>query len=278
MIATRPSIEVSTNHGISRFLRETVLSTSDYKEFQLRKRQNEQCRHERGVELFDDVVFKAEFIRAFRKLIQKLELTGTERVMEMGAGHGWASVLLKRAFPDSYVVASDLVPEALEFCVNYEQLMGLSIDEKWAFNCREIPFADNTFDRIFTMAAFHHFGVNNDFSGALGEMIRILKPNGKICLLYEPSTPKFLYKVMYTIVNSRRGEEGVDEDILVIEQLKKYVEEANCKFKVEYYPAFQDRSGLKAKLYYFLISKMTPILKAAVCCVNITIEKTPPKS
>jgi SAM-dependent methyltransferase len=278
VIATKPGIQVLFNGGVSHFLSDSIHSSSDQKEFAFRQRHRERNRGYCGVDLFDDIIFKTEFIRAFRKLIPRLELTGTERVLEMGAGHGWASVLLKRAFPDCYVVASDLVPAALQFCVNYEQILGLSIDEKWAFNCRESPFNGNSFDRIFTMAAFHHFGVKNDFSGALDEMLRILKPNGKIVLLYEPCAPKYLYKIMYQIVNTRRLEEGVDEDILVISRLREYSEKYNCSLSVEYYPAFQDRSGLKAQLYYYVLAKATPLLKAAVCCANITIEKRPAAS
>jgi len=61
----------------------------------------------------------------------------------MGAGQGWASVILKNKYPNSYVVATDLVPGALNFCRNYEKLLNSYIDEKWAFNCRDIPFEDN---------------------------------------------------------------------------------------------------------------------------------------
>jgi ubiquinone/menaquinone biosynthesis C-methylase UbiE len=284
VIKVRPDVKISSTGGISCYLDNAVLSSSDLKEFSFRAKLSEQYSTNHGTNVFDDVIYKTEFIRAFRRLIPRLKLTGTEKVLEMGAGHGWASVLLKRHFPACYIVASDLVSEALQFCIHYEQILGLSIDEKWAFHCRAIPFEDNTFDRIFTMAAFHHFGQNNDFTGALEEMIRILKPNGKIALLYEPSAPRFLYPLINKIVNSRRSEENVEEDVLVISDLRKYSEKAGCKCNIEYYPDFRDRSGLKSQLYYFFLSKVaplvgfTPLLKLAVCCVNITIEKGPAKS
>ena len=102
-------------------------------------------------------------------------------------------------------------------------------------------------------------------------MVRILKPNGKITLLFELSAPTFLYGLMNRIVNSRRIEDDVDEDILVVFYLKGYSEKANCGFKVEYYPEFRDRAALKSQIYYYSLSKMKPLLKASVCCVNITI-------
>jgi SAM-dependent methyltransferase len=67
-----------------------------------------------------------------------------------------------------------------------------------------IPFEDEQFDRIFTFAAFHRFGENGDFSGALAEMVRVLKPGGKILLLYEPlalSKLGFLQKFAVCTIN-----------------------------------------------------------------------------
>lgn len=275
MIAIKNSIAVSTNDGVTSYLERSSLTGSDEKEFAFRDKLSQASRSN-YVDRFDDIVFKAEFIRAFRRLISRLDLAGTERILEMGAGHGWASVLVKQDFPNCFVVASDLVPTALHFCANYEQILNVCVDEKWAFSCRDIPFENNTFDRVFTMAAFHHFGREHDFSETLNEMIRILKPDGKIVLLYEPSAPRFLYSVMYRIVNSRRARDDVDEDILVISDIENHCKKLGCDITIEYYPDHRDRSGISSKIYYYAISKLRILLKFTVCCVNITIKKRVP--
>lgn len=44
----------------------------------------------------------------------------------------------------------------------------------------ELPFLDNSFDIVFSRLAFHHFtNVNTAFS----EMVRVLKPNGKLVMI-----------------------------------------------------------------------------------------------
>ena len=44
----------------------------------------------------------------------------------------------------------------------------------------ELPFLDNSFDLVFSRLAFHHF---TDVSRAFSEMVRVLKPGGKLLLV-----------------------------------------------------------------------------------------------
>ena len=45
-----------------------------------------------------------------------------------------------------------------------------------------LPFEDNTFDYIISIASFHHLSNNERREQALKEMKRVLKPNGEILL------------------------------------------------------------------------------------------------
>ena len=47
----------------------------------------------------------------------------------------------------------------------------------------------------------------------MSEIARILKPGGKLILLYEQTSPKILYLSAYRRVNRKRREEGVNEDV-----------------------------------------------------------------
>lgn len=276
MIPLRPDVKPVSVGPVLRALDERSLTDSDRKEFVSNDRfEAGQAGRSDGQIIFNDLLHKCDFIRTFRTVMSRLELGGGERVLEMGASHGWACAMLKAQFPSCYIVASDLVPETVAYTERYEQLLGCRVDEKWSFNCREIPFADAQFDRVFTFASFHHFGLNGDYAPALAEMVRVLRPGGKIVLLYEPSAPAYLYKRAFKRVNRNRSHEGVDEDVLVLSRLEPIARRLGCEFEAEPMPFYQFRSSLPASNYYFLLSKLGPLARAFVTTVNVTIEKPP---
>jgi ubiquinone/menaquinone biosynthesis C-methylase UbiE len=267
---------VAAYKGVSYFPVGGEINAQDQKEFESHRRVEQRRSQNTGAEVFDDLVFKASFIKTFRNFLPMLDLRDGARVLEMGAGQGWASVLVKRAYPQSYVVASDLVPSALGFSTNYEAQLGVYLDEKWAFNCRDMPFDDGQFDRIFTMAAFHHFGEHNDFGKAVAEMLRVLKPDGRIQLFYEPSTPRYLYRLLLMRANRRQAIDNVDEDVLVPSIVKSYQEKYACNISFAHYPYAFHRDNMTSTLYYYGLSKVPFLAKLLPCTVNVTITKRLP--
>lgn len=274
MIPVRLNLKINQSRGIFSFLNDSTMIDSDRKELIATEKYEKQLSQLSAENiLFDDILFKSNFIKIFRRLIPKFELSGKEIILEMGASHGWASVLLKNKYPDCYLVASDLVPDNLQHIFRYEKLLNTNIDEKWAFNCRDIPFKEKTFDRIFTFAAFHHFGEYGNYSKSLEQMIKILKPEGKILLLYEPSSPQYLYKLALKRVSKRKEIDNVDEDILVLANIEKIVKKLGCEFKAELFPFYKHRKSIVSTNYYYLLSKLGNFKRFFICTVNIIIEK-----
>jgi len=275
-IELRQEVEVppQPENGIFSWIRDSDVSSSDRKEF-VANLSYERAREGLSDEavIREDILDKASFLKTFRLLLPSLGLVGGERVLEMGACHGWASVLIKQRFPGCTVVAADLLEDAIEHATKWESLFETQLDEKWACHCRHLPFADAQFDLIFTFASFHHFGVSNDFSGALSEMLRVLKPGGRIVLLYEPSCPPFLYGRAHRAVNRRREEEGVDEDLLVPARLSKTVGRLGAAIRIEYFPEPRFRDSPVSTLYYFLLSRFRWLCPLAMCTVNVEIAK-----
>ncbi len=228
-------------------------------------------------DLFTNIVQKANFIRVFEQLMPRLDLTGKETILEIGGGHCWASALIKRNYPGCYVVASDLSPEAVQFANKYEDILQTKIDEKWAFSCREIPFDDEQFDRVFAFAAFHHFGHKQGFRPAMQEMVRVLHPKGKIVLLYEPSSPKWVYRLAFERVNRKRASLSnivdVDEDVLILSNIRRICEQLSCSFEVQYFTSYQERTGIVETVYYYALTRLKPLQRLLPCTVNITINK-----
>jgi ubiquinone/menaquinone biosynthesis C-methylase UbiE len=269
MIPLHKNIEFQQNRGINFCLNEAIISESDRKEIDAAQKFEESRENQAVDDTFDAIVFRSPSIRVFQKLMSRLQLYGDETILEMGGGFCWASVLLKREFPNAYVVGSDLIFSNLEFTAKFEKVLPAALDEKWAFNCKEIPFESEQFDRIFVFAAFHHFGEQNDFSQTLSEMVRVLKPKGKIILLYEPSSPAYLYQAAYKRVNI---DPYADEDLLVLPKIKQIAKSLKCKFSYEFYPSYEDR-GLMSTIYYFTLKKINILKKLLPCTVNIYIEK-----
>lgn len=265
-------VETRQHHDVSYVQGASLLSGSDEKELVFWN--TDPLEGPQG-DLFDNIVHKASFISVFNKLLPYLGLTGKETVLEIGGGHCWASVLVKRNHPECYVVASDLSPDAVRFANKYENLLQMFVDEKWAFNCRQIPFDGEQFDLIFTFAAFHHFGENNDFSATIQEMVRVLRRGGRIVLLYEPTSPEWVYRWAFERVNRKRASYShtIDEDVLVLSKIRETCERLNCRFEAQYFTSFEERPGIVETVYYYTLTRMKPLRNLLPCTVNVVIEK-----
>ena len=89
MIPIRSDIKPYQDKEVWCFFNESVTIDSDKKEFIANEKyENSISNSDDEIILFNDVVFKADFIKTFQTLIPKLELSGTEKILEMGSAHG----------------------------------------------------------------------------------------------------------------------------------------------------------------------------------------------
>jgi ubiquinone/menaquinone biosynthesis C-methylase UbiE len=99
------------------------------------------------------------------------------KLLEIGCGNG--KNLLYREDLNSTGV--DFVPNFVEMCKE----RGLHVLKA---NALELPFEDNTFDAVISIAVFHHLSTEERRIQALNEMNRVLKPGGNgfvMCWAYE---------------------------------------------------------------------------------------------
>jgi ubiquinone/menaquinone biosynthesis C-methylase UbiE len=267
-LALLPDLIPAYSDGVAVYLHEEELAPSDHKE--LAEQRNYTPEHP-DLDLFTHTVAKATFITMFQRLLPTFQLSGGERVLELGAGRGWASTMLKQAHGSCYVVATDLSPVPVSRVREYEELLGVRLDERWACAASALPFADEQFDIVFTFAAFHHLIIGDRYKTMLAEALRVLKPNGRLLLLYEPSAPRYLYRLAYRRVSKRPD---VDEDVLLLPRLRRVSAEMGLSMSVQYFPDPFGRSSATALLYYHALSRLPWLAPLLPCTVNVELRKT----
>lgn len=115
---------------------------------------------------------------------------GDERVLDVGVGSGLTLFGCARNLKSGQAIGIDIYQPhsgggtAETFWKNAAQ-DGLTnkVDLRIA-DAREMPFADESFDVVVSTSAFHHMGGSEARQQATDEIIRVLKPGGRI-LIYD---------------------------------------------------------------------------------------------
>lgn len=97
--------------------------------------------------------------------------SSNSKMLDIGCGNG--KNMLFRNDLDFYGI--DISTELVHICHN----KNLNVTEASMTN---LPFDDNLFDGIITIASYHHLSNDKDRCNALSEIYRVLKPNGRALL------------------------------------------------------------------------------------------------
>ncbi len=109
-------------------------------------------------------------------LCEAIDLRSTQRVLDVAAGNGNATLAAARRFCD--VVSTDYVPALLERARERSAAERLAVVFQVA-DVENLPFPDKSFDVVLSTFGVM-FAPNHERSSA--EMLRVLKPGGKIGL------------------------------------------------------------------------------------------------
>ena len=124
---------------------------------------------------------QALFMDGYSELC-RIDLNGG-RVLEICSGHGNLAMGLAETFPRAQVIGLDLhVPERPEIDDAKARLPGLSYVEGNAFDLS--AYAADSIDLVIGQAALHHLA--HDAKGLCREVLRILKPGGRLVFIFEP--------------------------------------------------------------------------------------------
>lgn len=196
-------------------------------------------------------------------------LVNIGKVLEMGAGQGWASCIYKLTFPNTHVTATDISEFAIASINKWERLLETNIDNYYSCKSYETNEANNSINLIFSFAAAHHFLAHNR---TLKEINRILKPNGKAIYFHEPATPRYLYRIAYWRVNRKRPQ--VPEDVLITSEIRKLAIQNGLHLQVDYYPSLMKRGAFET-LYFFILGRIPVLQKILPCSAIFIFTKKP---
>lgn len=146
-------------------------------------------------------------------LLEQADIRPGHRVLDIGCGTGTLAVMIKRQYPDVEIVGLDPDPRALVRAGRKFQSAVLSIQLDRGF-ADALPYADGSFDRVFSSFMFHHLEVA-DRQATLREVGRVLKPGGELHLL-DFSMPEkgSMGRIGRWLHSSHRLKDNSDERIL----------------------------------------------------------------
>ena len=181
--------------------------------------------------------------------LSKTDLNKNAKILELGAGQGWASCIIKNLFPYTEITTTDISIHALESLKEWEDRMEVKIDKYYECESYKTNEEKESIDFIFTFASAHHFIKHDE---TIHEISRILKPKGHAAYFFEPVSPKFWYPLAFWRVNRKRPE--VREDLLIPNELKKISKKYNLTCKIIETPIFSNREGLIETIYYIFLN------------------------
>ena len=116
--------------------------------------------------------------RLVRKAAEFLQIQPGERVLDIASGRGGSAFVMKCMVPQATICGVDLLPEHLELATRlYAGEPGLEFRQGDAQN---LPFEDESFERIMCCEAAFHFSDRPKF---VSEAARVLKPGGRFVIV-----------------------------------------------------------------------------------------------
>ncbi len=122
-------------------------------------------------------------------LLNLIQWSGNEQVLDVGCGRGLMMIGAAKRLTSGRAIGVDLWQQQDQSDNNSAgtltnaAIAGVTerIEVKTA-DMRELPFSDNTFDVVVSSWAVHNLEVVTDRQQALDEIMRVLKPNGRVVL------------------------------------------------------------------------------------------------
>lgn len=134
------------------------------------------------------------------EIIHLLNPKGTDMVLDVASGTGEPGLTIATKLRGGIVVGTDLSEGMLKVARENAYRRGIKNFEITACDVSELPFPDNSFDSISCRFGFMFFP---DMSLAAREMVRVLKPGGKIAAaVWNTPEKNFWASAILSVINA----------------------------------------------------------------------------
>ncbi|MBD0289198.1 MAG: class I SAM-dependent methyltransferase, partial [Flavisolibacter sp.] len=136
------------------------------------------------------------------KMLEMAGITTGQRILDIAAGAGEQSIMAaKKVGPSGYVLATDISANILEYAKKMAQKTGLQNIETKVMDGENLTLEDETFDAVISRVGLIYFP---DQQKALKEMLRVLKPGGKVAAtVYSTPEKNKFFSVPVSIIRQR---------------------------------------------------------------------------
>ena len=170
----------------------------------LQRRFNRWARRGRGESM------ERHHARIAETIWERMELSSSDRILDLGCGEGWACRLMARRAPGGCLIAGlDISDEMIRRA--REKSHSLS---NVSYHCGQahcIPRRENYFSKIISIESFYYFERQDQ---VLRELFRVMQPGGQIylllCLFQEDPQPKTWFDDVALPVHNRSISEYED--------------------------------------------------------------------
>lgn len=146
-----------------------------------------------------------------RALLAQANLQKNQTILDLACGTGTLLIAIQKRLPETIVHGFDVDRVILEMARAKAAKFNAEIQFEQGFS-DDLPFADNTFDQVFSTLAFHHLTLRRKIK-TIDEVLRVLKSDGEFHLAdYELPCSKKQF-VLSKLVRAIDGFETTDDNL-----------------------------------------------------------------
>lgn len=140
--------------------------------------------------------------KATETMLEMAGVSAGQRVLDVAAGAGEQTITTaKKVGETGYVLATDISSNILEFAREMAKEAGMKNIETKVMDGENLTVPDSTFDAVISRVGLIYFP---DQQRALKEMLRVLKPGGKVAaIVYSTPDKNKFFSVPVSIIRNR---------------------------------------------------------------------------